>query len=498
MPFEARNVLKIVTDDGCRGTGYPITRDRVITAGHVVESVSVGEEVKLFWNDNSQPDPMIGRVLANWFLPSETQRLDLAVIEVELPTKRQPLHRLMLAAPKVPVRWNSIGFSNFGKRYEQGGDEEFGGNLNPFRDDKVEIDLKCQEGRKFSTRNQSRGDQFAGASGAPVFADELFMGVITEAFEEDHVDADLVFVSLSAVLRDDFRLAEEINRTIGFDNDQRRKHRGNAVTDIAKLFARLDDKSSLLEFGRELDIHDLDGNKSLLDLGRDLANRCIDKPHLDVLETLIGANYVEERRDVWPEIARYFLPISCNPRLVTNCQHLLNQGQTMLIQTESGSESIAEIITAGVEEKPLDFRNGTFGGAGFRFKDMAAPDRGPEVDATECQAHAWLYQMLAAKGNVPDKGKSAKDLANDLYGELSVVRAKRKRAAYCVFSLSEEWQIRDEELLVIERIHKLVNGDDKPVLFFVEVLPQRDRDAAKLDAFIRVLFPQTESGAESK
>src|SRR5262249_61999167 len=95
--------IQVQTDEGktCRGTGYPIARNRIITAAHVVaDAKSEGDarDIKLFFQ--AREKPINGPVYIEW---SGTEKgVDVAVLRCELPSELQPAHKLLTTPPDIP------------------------------------------------------------------------------------------------------------------------------------------------------------------------------------------------------------------------------------------------------------------------------------------------------------------------------------------------------------------------------------------------------------
>jgi hypothetical protein len=199
--------------EGCIATGYPIARDRILTARH-----------PLYPDDGPARDPS-HPIEVRWRCPDadgdwqpvraiawENARWDLALLDCPLPPR-------VAANPGFPcesppddgMRWTSVGFPRVaGRRNDR---------REPFNM-QGHVYSALTGAERFAVSEEagpSREDAWKGASGAPVFVDWRILGVIVS------VPADLSAKRLDAVplwrvLREEPAFREQI----GFDERKRR------------------------------------------------------------------------------------------------------------------------------------------------------------------------------------------------------------------------------------------------------------------------------------
>jgi len=155
---------------GSIGTGYPVAKDRILTAHHVVfpENRDDSKPIEIRWYhlDESQRGwRTISRMV--W----DSQKEDVAVLECPFPIEITPFAELDSRKPETAKRWESEGFAKAGKR-----------------DDKSNPPVGLQ-GNTYSMGGHgvfelgvddpaNSPDLWQGASGSPVFVAGRIQGVI--------------------------------------------------------------------------------------------------------------------------------------------------------------------------------------------------------------------------------------------------------------------------------------------------------------------------------
>jgi hypothetical protein len=148
--MDANLVCKIVattTSDGkYRGSGYPITPNRIITAAHVVDAATPAKrytvdadirQIELSFGVNEEPLQV--PVAIEW--SGADVGVDVAVLRCELPAELQPGHALLTVSSKRLIEWCARGYTEFGKAKREGGKDAYYGKLAPFTDNEPTVAL---------------------------------------------------------------------------------------------------------------------------------------------------------------------------------------------------------------------------------------------------------------------------------------------------------------------------------------------------------------------
>jgi hypothetical protein len=215
--------IVVTTANGTyRGSGYPITPNRIITAAHVVsdagskaEAALAGTARDITLTFGARAKPLDTPVFIEW---CDTE-IDVAVLRCQLPAALQPAPapELLTAPPQTPMQWHAQGYTDFGKAKRPGGKEEYSGTQPKFSAEEATIALSCDVGL-------IDPEQWAGGSGSVAFDVETSrtaLAVIT-TYQSGKTHDQLIAVPIcyllnSAATRDGFR------RAIQFDAYQRRK-----------------------------------------------------------------------------------------------------------------------------------------------------------------------------------------------------------------------------------------------------------------------------------
>lgn len=162
--------LVVWTLDGKRhrGSGYPITPNRIITAAHVVADAAPSE--------NPETDSDVRQI--ELFFGAHTERLDApvyiewngadvgvdaAVLRCQLPPEYQPTHRLQTASVDKPTtEWVAQGYTDIGQETRADGIDVYRGWLARLRIDTPTVTLNAENGPMAT-------EEWAGGSGSMVF-----------------------------------------------------------------------------------------------------------------------------------------------------------------------------------------------------------------------------------------------------------------------------------------------------------------------------------------
>ncbi len=218
--MDAKLVCKIVThtkaDGSYRGSGYPITPNRIITAAHVVDDAAPAEghapnidarQIELSFGVNEEV--LQAPVVIEW--SGTGVGVDVAVLRCELPAALQPGHDLWTGSSNQLIKWCARGYTEFGQAKRPGGKDAYYGQMAPFDIAEPIVALGCEDGL-ISTQ------QWAGSSGSVAFESAeapRALAVITDYQSGKKLDH-LMAVTLGFLLDSD-KTRDRFRQAIQFD-----------------------------------------------------------------------------------------------------------------------------------------------------------------------------------------------------------------------------------------------------------------------------------------
>ncbi|ETW92516.1 MAG: hypothetical protein ETSY1_43280 [Candidatus Entotheonella factor] len=346
-----------------RGTGYPITPNRIITAAHVVDdalpvagddSNSDVRQIRILFGVEEKA--VKGPVVIEW--SGTDAGVDVAVLRCELEAEGQPGHELLTEPSKASMPWCARGYTEYGKAARPGGKDAYYGKLVPFAEDEPFVALGCQDGLVSS-------QQWAGGSGSVAFLDAPMvhkaLAVITDyqgGKKQDQLLAvPLNYLLNSKVTREGFRKAIEFE-----EYQQRESYRDRCVDIMTALLKQLSK-----DFTNQIAVEMIEDFSNGQDTGIDLeGSKCAQQTaaymvnHLEVLEAVGYLSYLRERAEgheteVIYEMIDHLLSLNYAPAMVRRLQAQVALNQFGFVENEIATRTAAEIIMAGYDQKPAQF-----------------------------------------------------------------------------------------------------------------------------------------------
>jgi hypothetical protein len=502
--------IQVQTADGepARGSGYPITRNRIITAAHVVgdaapvaADASSGDARHITLSFGVTGKTVPAPVYIEW----SDAGIDVAVLRCELPPELQPTHKLLATPPNTPIQWFAQGYTDFGKRMRPGGKDGYEGTLTKFSESEATVALGCDAGLIDSK-------QWAGGSGSVAFDSataQTALAVITDyegGKKLDHLIAIPICYLLNFVaIKDRFRTA------IGFGSYQSREDHYKAVIDAISLqFSRMDDEVFLMVARKVAEIagaevSDVDLKKNTKDvLINHSATRLVHHPAVsDVVGDLVSLKQILPREEFTKVaiIVDYLLPLNYAPHTIQQLRAQVSQGKIGLVKDEIATRTLAEVIMAGHDQRQALYidlskrkTNDIPGRTAVDIPDD--PEVGPEL-----LPRVWnMVRNLAAEkdsvlgldGEPARQGFSSERVDAKLVGEIeSHAKLLRKllrnaikttskihggRRLYCVLGPLKNPDHRNARLQVLEEVAKQVPG-----LMFVELIEMSEASDLELE-----------------
>lgn len=498
--------IQVQTTGGktARGSGYPITPNRIITAAHVVadamrvesdSSAGDARDITLSFGVSGKDVP--GSVYIEW----SDAGIDVAVLRCELPAELQPAHKLLATPPNTPIKWFAQGYTDFGKRMRPGGKDGYEGTLTKFSESEATVALGCDAGLIDSK-------QWAGGSGSVAFDSataQTALAVITD-YESgkklDHLVAvPLCYLLNSETTRDGF------SRAIQFETYQRRKSHYEAVMSVIVENLKALKPEPLQKIAKE--IHQLagadfsgiklDSNNEML--ARQVAVCLVDyKAVTDVsgclarlrrsLEHEYGANI-----DI---IINHLLPLNYAPQVIHHLAEQVTGNRFRLVEDEIATRTAAEIIMAGYDQQPAKFvgltdDNDLRGQVALDYlkEPVVGPGEKPSAmlgvlrTVRDClidlvTLHGKTFRNLSNRPDITGNDEAAvrRDIekyTNQLSGMLRMRGNLEGRTIYCVLKLPEDLHERAFRLEVLREVSRCV-----PKLIFIELAPSYSERESEL------------------
>lgn len=524
-------VTAIANGDIPRGTGYPITPNRIITAAHVVEDALRAEgdrsdadvrQIRIYFG--VREEAVEGPVAIEW--SGAAVGVDVAVLRCNLKAQWQPGHELLTAASQHSMNWCARGYTAYGKTAARpGGKDAYYGKLVPFAEDESCVALGCHDGLISS-------EHWAGGSGSVAFLDAPMvhkaLAVITD-YQGGKKQDQLLAVPLNYLLNSE-ATREGFRRAIEFEAyQQRESYRDQCVDRITGLLQKLTDrlKEDIAEGiiqdyakGDDIGINPGDSKHVAAQIAAYIVN------HLEVME---AAGYLfnltlrvkECDTEILHGIMDYLLALNYTPDVVRRLYAQVVYNRFGFVENAVATRTAAEIIMAGYDQQPANFV--LIAGKEDRIQGLpalnvdAAPEQGlGDLDPDRgllLAVRSDLLGLLREKdrvlglptrvgqkspvGPIEDEAlkREIQTYATQLRGALMAFQqgVHRGRRMYCVLILPQEPKQREFRKRVLHRICEYI-----PELVFIELI-ETPTDAREftVDTYLQMRFLAASQGQAS-
>ena len=157
------------------GTGYPVAKDRILTARHVLfpPNRDPGKPIEIRWHHQTGETHQWIEIADEAVLWSGDEHCDAAVIACPLPPDAGPWGTLSIESPR-PAEWESEGFPEIGKRDD-------GARVTTAMQGRMHRMAKAASFFALDLNaGPNRDELLKGASGSPVMSEWKLLGVIVE------------------------------------------------------------------------------------------------------------------------------------------------------------------------------------------------------------------------------------------------------------------------------------------------------------------------------
>ena len=323
--------------DGKISTGYPVAKDRILTACHGLydENGNLAQSLEVRWFyqlDKGKYDWQAAEMI-NCGLDEE---LDVALLKCKFPDLIDYDVRFCFKNPGQKLEWESQGFARAGKRDGERPPIPIGGETYTAAD--AADWLVLTEKGKVEVP-----ELWCGISGAPVFksgSNEL-VGVIVEC-PPNH-EAIRLYATPLWKLADNEKFRREVFNARERDWQQIRSDLQAILTDFPSLVNTLDKERGCDSNSTMADLLD-----ALLNTKADELLKCCESA-ISILRKAKDLAAVERGK----ALVNYLLPILFDPHTV---DLICDQARSGICRVAVGSDTVAEIVMSGKDGRSLKYR----------------------------------------------------------------------------------------------------------------------------------------------
>lgn len=321
------------------GTAYPIGKDLLLTARHVVVFVerAIDQPIRIVWEDLK--DPLTGQkpysieVSQNDIVFDGGNDYDVVLIKCSVPSKAY-ISPWMLSErhPVAGDRWHSWGYAFVGKEDGQWKKIPAMGEVFPPNQCSAVLHLESKGDAK-----EKEGWQ--GVSGAPVFIAYHLIAVLTETPKD--LNERLKAVSIPYLLQQVSAFKDLIGAG-RFD-----KNFNSAVITLQKSASA---KKAL--FAR------LSRDHTVSDSAEDIVDYLAAMPIPQLIEVIRDAqkNQTDETRQYLARLVREMLPSLFDPALALSLRSASYESVSGIIEIPYATDVSAEMLMANIDHRPADIR----------------------------------------------------------------------------------------------------------------------------------------------
>jgi hypothetical protein len=416
--------------EGQIATGYPVDRNRILTARHVLfpKDRDADRPIELRWYLQQGSARQWREIQEDSVIWEGGENCDAALIEYTFLEGVDEWGFLSEQRPRSHMKWESEGFARAGKQNDTREPVGIMGDVFPMADVAREFEL----GTKYAV---DREEGWKGASGCPVFVEGKIIGVVITCpmnFNATRLRSTPIYKLLQI---------PEFRKAIGYDDRVAR------LEEIRLFIA-----NNLAESPKAMDV--LANELELKDRAYDTAARAkslagamvqltiedligkLEKAH-DALCKKSGENLIRDAVVV-ENVAHHLIPAVFDNAVIHSVHTRITGAQSALVSLPAGTKTVAEIIMAGVDKRPAEFQAPS-------EKEPFPPGRlclplSPE-GGMKPQEFGESMDMHLINKYTPQEDRDRQDretLIGIVADELDYLAERYHRTHYCIFDLKAE------------------------------------------------------------
>ncbi|MEO1616734.1 MAG: serine protease [Planctomycetota bacterium] len=333
---------------GNNGTAYPIARDRVITAAHVLDG---RKNAEIWWNQKEEAKRLDWRE-AKVAWDGADEGIDVAVLQTEFPDAIANYAPLSLKPPQYKQPFESRGFAAIGKQEDDRKAVPITGEVIQY----VKIDKEVSLGIQFGAEQEK---DWKGASGSPVILNGILAAILANCpvgFSATRANA----IPL-CVLAQHHGFFDAIEFTADVEQLKRirEERRDVVVCRLEELLAPHKNviQKLVLQLRQHDDTSELEKKTVVSEQAAPLSRILVSVQPKTALEALLAATDSENptlnsnEKELIREISQLVLPVTID----TATRHLAKTNDSF--ELKAISDAMAELAIASLESRSARFRS---------------------------------------------------------------------------------------------------------------------------------------------
>lgn len=452
-------------------TGFPVGRDRIITAAHVLKARFKNPLIEAVFRDPTRPGSCSreicevawnGRDHQVWGAP-----VDIAVLTCKLPKHFPTEVPLMELAPSGPVEAYVQGYPEITKKGDRQSPLDAFGKFGSIPNGQVEFELHCDDALKHP-------DLWKGVSGAPVFVGDSLAGIVREyrgTHENDHFGVIAIF----RLLED-----EGFRNAIGWLDAGDLQHRDKVKE---KIKSKLESiwKETVSVRGNKESIHELlVGTLEVAGIDKvDVLVSYLMEYHETTIPRLVRLHkqlrdsghenekkYARTIREIIDDILPFYIPRHVRTEIRRQLQH----SRAVLVQGSVTTPVGAEAAAAWFDRRGVSF-TGKKDSMGYLIGQSQVGDLpldSAPPDSPERPSSQIVIDALYEEAKIPKRRGAGKTKEEDLRIHYMARKEMEERTPFCVVSLPRD----DKDRAPWIEAMKAVKG-----LIYIEMCPDSETHA---------------------
>ena len=380
------------------GTCYPIAKNRVVTADHVLGEKRVGETAEILWcehPDTVNQDWLPATIIWRGRKDEEKDGVDLAIMETEFPNPISGFAPFSIRPPNFQEKFESRGFPDVGRSSGKTKPVAITGTVQQHMPRTGRCDLGIDYEPSVKSYNELRNDKeektlWKGASGSPLIIEGRFVGVLTM------VPTLFADKRMYAIPFSDLRSDRKFQEAARFDDQSTQiqaDYREGVAEEVAELLASkeksIENLLSLIAEYPSVDTSRISDRVDPEQRSRLLANEICGLNEEDFISSVHRFADGKSGEDLVIAVRLFELVL---PLVFGDYQTriLPRTDESGLLRIKAASDTVAELVQAAIEKRAASFAIDQDGSDNLPRGKRAIPvsyletaEEGPHSDATK-------------------------------------------------------------------------------------------------------------------